>query len=133
MCFIRRASSDMAVRLSNKISFPVLCLALAIVYPAFADDSSEFSGRELYLSYGCAVCHGKNGEGDGINARLSNPAPTNFHNPAVYRQGSDKESIIRSIKYGIKEETSTMPAFGDIEAKDLEKLADFLISLQNKK
>lgn len=132
MCFIRRASSAMAVRLSNKISFLVLCLALVLVFPAFAHDSSELAGRELYLSYGCAVCHGKNGEGDGINARLSNPAPTNFHNPAAYRMGSDKESIMSSIKDGIKVENSTMPAFEDIESKDLEKLADYLISLQNK-
>ena len=115
----------------------LLWLALILTFGSFQqavaeEPPVEERGREIYLSYGCAVCHGKNGEGNGINAKNFNPAPTNFHDLKDYRQGTDKDSIHRSIKYGIKEESNIMPAFKDIDEKDIEKLVNFLVSLQKK-
>src|SRR5476649_2854661 len=82
---------------------------------AIADTTSvEDKGKELYLSYGCALCHGWNGGGDGINSQKFEPPPTNFHNLKSYLHGKDRDSIRRSIQYGIKEDNSIMPAFEDI-------------------
>lgn len=90
----------------------------------------ENKGKELYLSYGCALCHGHNGEGNGINSQKFNPQPTNFHDPKAYLHGTDKDSIRRSIQYGIKENNSIMPAFEDIPPAELDKIISYLQSLQ---
>ena len=87
-------------------------------------------GKELYLSYGCALCHGRNGDVNGINAQKFEPPPTNFHDPKAYLHGIDKDSIRRSIQYGIKEESSIMPAFEDIPPDELSQIIDYLQSLQ---
>ena len=89
-------------------------------------------GKELYLSYGCALCHGRNGDGNGINAQKFNPPPTNFHKPKAYLHGQDSNSIRRSIQYGIKEDNSIMPAFEDIPPDELDRIIDYLQSLQKK-
>ena len=89
-------------------------------------------GRELYLSYGCAVCHGVNGDGKGISAKGFYPPPTNFHNPKLYQKGTDAQSMSNAIKYGIKEERSVMPAFDHITQQELDQLVSYLQSLQKK-
>ena len=87
-------------------------------------------GKELYLSYGCALCHGRNGEGNGISSRKFSPPPTDFHDPKAYLHGQDRNSIKRSIQYGIKEDNSIMPAFEDIPPDELDKIISYLQSLQ---
>ncbi len=89
-------------------------------------------GKELYFSYGCALCHGRDGDGNGINAQKFNPPPTDFHNPQVYLHGRDRDSIRRSIQYGIKEDSSIMPAFEDIPPEELDQIISYLQSLQKK-
>jgi len=97
----------------------------------WADTSTvEDKGKELYLSYGCALCHGRNGDGKGINSQKFDPPPTDFHDPKAYLHGRDKDSIRRSIQYGIKEEGSIMPAFEDIPSDELNQIITFLRSLQ---
>jgi mono/diheme cytochrome c family protein len=90
-------------------------------------------GKELYLSYGCALCHGWDGRGDGINSQKFEPPPTNFHNPKAYLHGQDRDSIRRSIQYGIKEDNSIMPAFEDIPPEELDRIISYLQSLQKEK
>ena len=92
--------------------------------------ASEVKGKELYLSYGCALCHGRDGRGDGVNAQKYDPPPTNFHNPKAYLHGDDKDSIRRSIQYGIKEESSIMPAFEDIPPQEVDQIINYLESLR---
>jgi mono/diheme cytochrome c family protein len=100
---------------------------------AVADTSHlEDKGKELYFSYGCALCHGRNGEGNGINSQKFDPPPTDFHNPKAYLHGPDKDSIRRSIQYGIKENNSIMPAFEDIPPEELDQVISYLQSLQKK-
>ena len=89
-------------------------------------------GKELYLSYGCALCHGWEGKGDGINSQKFQPPPTNFHNLQAYLHGSDADSLRRSIQNGIKEDNSIMPAFEDIPPEDLDQIITYLQSLQKK-
>ncbi len=100
---------------------------------AWADTAAvQDKGKELYLSYGCALCHGWTGHGDGINAQKFDPPPTNFHDPKAYLHGLDRDSIRRSIQYGIKEDNSIMPAFEDIPPDELDKIITYLQSLQKK-
>ncbi len=121
----------MAARLLNKAILIVL-LSVVAINQAFAEDSSQEVGKEVYLSYGCAVCHGKNGDGKGMSSQKFDPPPTDLRNPKDYRFGSDKGSIRMTIINGIKEENSIMPAFKDMDEKDLKVLVNFLISLQGK-
>ena len=90
-------------------------------------------GKQLYLSYGCALCHGINGDGKGINAQKLDPPPTDFHDPKAYLHGTDRNSIRRSIQYGIKEDSSIMPAFEDIPPEELDQIIKYLESLQKER
>ena len=110
-----------------------LFLGLCLGWPSAMASTKEDKGKELYLSYGCALCHGKEGDGHGVNAQKSNPPPTNFHLIKAYLHGFDKDSIRRSIHNGIKEDNSIMPAFEDIPPEDLDQIIDYLRSLQQGK
>ncbi len=87
-------------------------------------------GRELYISNGCAVCHGASGDGKGAVARSSRITPTNFHDPKTYRHGTDRVSIQTVIENGVKDETSIMPSFQHLNRVELEALSQYLLSLQ---
>jgi len=101
---------------------------------SFADTTGpEMKGRELYLSYGCALCHGRNGDGHGINSQKFDPPPTNFHNPQAFLHGHDRDSIRRSIQFGIKEDSSIMPAFEDIPPEEIDEIINYIQSLQKEK
>jgi len=97
-----------------------------------APSQIDGQGRQHYLSYGCALCHGWDGRGDGINAQKFDPPPTNFHDRLAYLHGSDANSIRRSIQYGIKEDKSIMPAFEDIPSQEMGQIIDYLQSLREK-
>jgi mono/diheme cytochrome c family protein len=109
--------------------FLLFCLLWGCNAPAQTVPAKN-KGRELYLSYGCALCHGRDGRGDGINAQKFDPPPTNFHDPDAYLHGKDNDSIRRSIQYGIKEESSIMPSFEHIPPDELNEIIDYLQSLQ---
>ncbi len=89
-------------------------------------------GKALYLSYGCAVCHGKNGDGQGLSSKSFYPPPIDLHEPKAYRHGNTKVDIRNTIKFGVREENSGMPAFDHLTEQELAQLTDFLISLQMK-
>lgn len=114
----------------DKVIFSLLCLLLCSAR-AMADTTPVDKGKQLFLSYGCALCHGREGKGDGINSQKLEPPPTNFHDPKAYLHGNDRDSIRRSIQYGIKEESSIMPAFEHIPPDELDRIIDYLQSLQN--
>ncbi|MBP9855364.1 MAG: cytochrome c [Candidatus Omnitrophica bacterium] len=89
-------------------------------------------GKELYLSYACAICHGKNGDGNGLSAKQYYPPPIDFHNPKAYHHGNTKVDIPNTIKFGVREERSGMPAFDHITEKELDQISSYLESLQVK-
>lgn len=99
--------------------------------PVEADEAIA-QGKELYISHGCAVCHGPNGDGRGLVSVQSQIPPTNFTDLKTYRFGTDKIGIKHSIQFGIKEEGGVMPAFDHIPEEELEKISEYLISLQKK-
>jgi len=87
-------------------------------------------GRSLFMSYGCAACHGKEGRGDGIVAHTLDPRPRNFHEPSSYRLGASAAIIARTIGDGIK--ATSMPAYPSIPAEEREQIAAYVVSLQKK-
>lgn len=82
------------------------------------------------MSNGCAVCHGREGRGDGLTAKQYYPPPTNFHDPKAYRQGTSRGAIMRTIQNGVPREGSAMAAFKHLTAQELRDLAIYLESLQ---
>lgn len=87
-------------------------------------------GRLLYLTNGCAVCHGKEGRGDGLNAKRYYPPPTNFYDLNSYRQGPSRGAMMRTIKNGVPREGTAMAGFDHLTDTELRDLAIFLESLQ---
>lgn len=71
-------------------------------------------GRALFFSYGCASCHGLQGQGSAVGKDLSK---------------SDSEEIADEVRRGPK----TMPAFEKevLPDSDLEKLSAFLESVND--
>ncbi len=91
------------------------------------------AGQKLYLNHGCAVCHGKEGYGDGLAAERFNPKPIDLHNPKAYLQGNSVKAIKKSIKYGIRMRNSAMPKYDHLTDKELSCLGGYLKSLQMNK
>ncbi len=110
----------------------ILSVLIVCLTNVQAKEPALEKGQELYLSYGCAVCHGKGGKGDGISASTFDPKPTNFDNVKNYRHGPGKQDIVYNIRMGIAQEASGMPGFAHIPRKEVELIAEYLISLQSK-
>lgn len=108
----------------------VFLFSISFAGAGSAQNQTADQGRELYLSYGCAVCHGPSGDGKGLRKVDSELSPTNFTDRKSYRFAYDKISIQHSIKFGIKEQGTVMPAFQHISDQELEKISLYLISLQ---
>jgi mono/diheme cytochrome c family protein len=79
--------------------------AKQITNPLTASDSLVQSIRPLYLDK-CAACHGNTGKGDGHDASLYDPAPTNFTDGARMSAITDGE-----LFYKISEGHKPMPSF----------------------
>ena len=82
-------------------------------------------GAVLYSRY-CSFCHGKSGEGDGLNAFSLPVRPRNFNDQEVMTQKSDIKLEMVILSGGASQGLSKyMPAFGktfsDLEAKYLLK------------
>lgn len=91
-----------------------------------ADDLG--SGRALYQEH-CAVCHGKDGRGDGPAAAGTDPPPANFldlDHSAMYGPG-EKFWIIGHGLPAMK-----MPSFDQLTEKQRWDLVAYILSLQGK-
>ncbi len=109
-------------------SFILLCLS---IQTSLAQNAVE-RGKELYLAHGCAVCHGKDGRGNGVNAKNFDPQPTNFHDVKDYHYGYAKQDIVYSVRNGVAQQNSIMPAYTHIPRLEIALIADYLVSLQQK-
>lgn len=112
--------------------FLMMVFVLAGAGVACAGQEAIERGEQLYMDYGCALCHGKEGKGDGPNAKNSGRKPTNFHDLKAYTYGSQKQDIIYSIKNGIVQPDSIMPAYKHLTKQELEDITQYLMSLQQK-
>lgn len=89
-------------------------------------------GQALYTKYGCAVCHGRNGRGNGQIARTLNPRPRDFHDPTVYKYGRSVEAVSRTILNGaLNERGMGMPGYPQIPEEERRAIAAFIVSLQD--
>ena len=93
-----------------------------------ADEATQ--GKELFLSYGCAVCHGEEGRGDGITSTATPVKPRDFHDRTAYKLGNTPEAISHTIQQGIT--TSGMPAYGHIPEDERLLIAKYVVSLQGR-
>ncbi|HYI12001.1 MAG TPA: SCO family protein [Thermoanaerobaculia bacterium] len=87
------------------------------------------NGRELYLAYGCAACHGENGDGNGPSAGLSFVKPRDLRNLAAYSGPKSAEGIAGTIAIGIASGRTGMPGYPDIPQRERLAIAEHLLSL----
>ncbi|MBK9062076.1 MAG: SCO family protein [Acidobacteria bacterium] len=86
-------------------------------------------GRALYLSFGCAACHGPEGRGDGPAAPSLHAPPRDLHDAASFKNGHTVPGIAGSIMNGVGDGSTGMMAFPHIAGKDRLKIAAFVASL----
>ncbi len=86
-------------------------------------------GNALYTRYGCTVCHGMEGHGDGPIAYTLKPPPRDFRDPGAYRIGRDVVTIAGTLKEGIPDNRSMLP-FTHMKDEERFKIAMYVASLQ---
>ena len=86
-------------------------------------------GKGLYTRYGCTVCHGMEGRGDGPVAYTLKPPPRDFRDPGAYRIGRDAVTIAETLRDGMPGSPSMVP-FPHIRDEERFKIAMYVASLQ---
>ncbi len=86
-------------------------------------------GKALYARYGCTVCHGMDGHGDGPISYTLKPPPRDFRDPGAYRIGRDVVTIARTLRDGMPDSPSMVP-FPHIKDEERFKIAMYVASLQ---
>ncbi len=89
------------------------------------------AGLKIYLSNGCANCHGEDGSGRGAIAVGFATPPRDYRNPDEYRFGTDAAAIAETIARGIPNPGSSMPSFRHLGAASRDALAAYIVSLQH--
>ena len=107
---------------------PVLVLALVLL-SSCGPGAEVKSGRELYLAYGCAACHGVNADGRGPAAGLAHVKPRDLTNLGAYRAGSSVEAISNVIAFGVAEGRTGMPGYPDIPKRERDAMAEYIRSM----
>ena len=107
----------------------VLILFILIGGCGAESSQSVERGRDVYMSYGCAVCHGRDALGDGLTADQFSPRPINLHDATAYRQGISRRELLRTLEYGLWNKESAMPAYGHLSRQELRDLVAYLQSL----
>lgn len=104
-------------------------LPLLLLLAACGPGAEVKSGRELYLAYGCAACHGERGDGLGPAAGLSTFKPRDLRNHARFGGGRTEEAIATTIAFGIADGRTGMPAYPDIPRHERMEMARWILSL----
>ena len=104
-------------------------LLLAFIAAACGPGAEPRSGRELYLAYGCAACHGPNADGRGPAAGLSHTKPRDLTNLAAYRGASTVEGIASIIAFGVDGGRTGMPGYPEIPKHERIAIAEYIHSL----
>ena len=108
---------------------PRTWLILAICLLGCGPGAEVRSGRELYLAYGCAACHGPNADGRGPAAGLAHTKPKDLTNLAAYRGASTVEGIASIIAFGVDGGRTGMPGYPDIPKHERIAIAEYIHSL----
>lgn len=101
----------------------------ALLVVACGPGAEVKSGRELYLAYGCAACHGANADGLGPGAGLSHVRPRDLTKLERYRGPSSVEGISSTIAFGVAEGRTGMPAYPDIPKRERIAMAEYIHAL----
>ncbi len=109
----------------------IVCFALALA----ACGSKEVPqadlerGHGFYLAYGCAACHGKNGDGQGPAAAGAAIKPRDLRNASAFRQGDSVDAIATSIATGVQGGVTGMPPYPSIPESERKLIAAWIVSL----
>jgi len=107
----------------KKIVWRIFCAGvLAFSWIVLADaqmTAASNSGKKLYEDK-CAICHGRNGKGDGPAGAALDPKPADFTRSKFWQKGVDKK-IVDTIRNG----HGVMPAF-DLTADQIQAITDYL-------
>jgi mono/diheme cytochrome c family protein len=71
-------------------------------------------GQQIFNEH-CAMCHGKDGKGNGPASSAYHPPPKDFHRPDFW-QGKVREKITNTIKHGHKRMPPISLSSSQIEA-----------------
>jgi protein SCO1 len=82
------------------------------------------TGRELYLAYGCAACHGERGDGQGPAAALAHTKPRDLRD-----LDATVEGIAGTILFGVADGRTGMPAYPDIPKRERIAIAEYIHEL----
>jgi copper(I)-binding protein len=104
-------------------------IALALIAVACGPGAEVKSGRELYLAYGCAACHGENADGVGPGAGLAQVKPRDLTKLDAYRGPKTVEGIASTIAFGVAEGRTGMPGYPDIPQHERVAIAEYLHEL----
>ena len=110
----------------------LICTALALVLSvgfAFAAMAKE-SAADNYRTY-CTQCHGKDGNGNGINSRDMSVQPRD-HTDAKAMSGRSDDTLFKVIKEGGPsiEKSVLMPTWGDtLSDEEIRDLVAYLRQL----
>jgi copper(I)-binding protein len=104
-------------------------LVIVIALAACGPGAEVRSGRELYLAYGCAACHGVNADGLGPGAGLSQVKPRDLTKLEAYRGSSSVEGIASTIALGVARGRTGMPAYPDIPRRERIAIAEYVHEL----
>jgi mono/diheme cytochrome c family protein len=86
-------------------------------------------GKDLYIKY-CAICHGKEGTGDGFNAFNLDPRPRNFTD-ATYMDALSDNRLVETISQGGRgvNRSLLMPSWGGrLNRQEIEYVVSFVRS-----
>ncbi len=109
-----------------------VCLtALLLVVACSRPPIDAPTGRRLYLSYGCAACHGENGDGQGPGAAASGIKPRDLRDLSGYTRGTSRDQIAQTIAVGFQ--ASGMPSYGELPPYEREAIAVWIQSIAKEK
>ncbi len=89
-------------------------------------------GQKMYHIRGCVKCHGFKGDGKGplMMTYRGTYRARDFSNLKAYRQGSNLKQMMQTIKVGITNVKTTMPAFPYLSEKEKLSIATYIIYLR---
>ena len=88
------------------------------------------SGRELYLAYGCAACHGENADGRGFSAPMSVIKPRDLRDVKRFAGPKTAEGIATTIAFGVADGRTGMPGYPDMPKRERMAIAEYILSLE---
>jgi len=97
-----------------------------------ATPESIARGKELYVSKGCAACHGVGGKGDGQQQMVDSEGfatrPRDL-TVGIFKGAHDPQSVYRRIWLGLP--GTPMPASQNLSQEEVSAMVDFVLSLSN--